>query len=71
MMLLYLVFFALACAVFAMLWFFAPSLAGWTKLLIAIGVFVALVIAATVWINWAAQQMPDDAQILVPPKKVD
>jgi len=71
MILLYLVFLAFACAVLAVLWFVAPSLAVWAKVLIAAGIFFALSVAATLWVNWAAQEMPDDAQVIVPSKKGD
>jgi hypothetical protein len=71
MTLLYLLFLACACVVLAILWFFVPSLTGWTKVLIAAGVFLVLSIATTVWINWAAQQLPSDAEVILPPKKAD
>jgi hypothetical protein len=71
MILLYFTFLAFACALFAVLWFVAPGLGAWTKLLIAAGVFLALSVAATVWVNWAAQQMPDDAQVIIPRKNGD
>lgn len=71
MILLYFTFLAIACVVFAVLWFVAPGLAAWTKLLIAAGVFLALSVAATIWVHWAAQQIPDDAQVVNPLKKGD
>lgn len=69
MIVLYFSFFVVAAGVFALLFFFAPSLPLWIKALIAAGLFVTVSIAATAWIHWAAQQLPEDAEIIVPLEK--
>lgn len=69
MILLYLALLAGACAAFAILWFLAPGLSVLVKVLICAGIFLLLAASATLWINWAAQRMPDDARVIVPVEK--
>jgi hypothetical protein len=66
MILLYAGCLGLAVAIFISLMIFAPQVSMGMRILISLSIALVLAIAATLWVYYAAHQLPPDATIITP-----